>query len=216
MSIATPDRPPPYAAPAHPEPVYELREGLEVDYQTFALLDHKGFELVEGVVREKVVSEFSSAFQYWLLLVVGQALLKQPELGFPTEAGGGDRCFAHPDTLRKPDFAWTSRERRRGPAKRRGYSNTAPNFVVEVLCPSNERAAIAEKVAMYRAASVDLVWVVDPVALTAVVHDAAGVRTFAADQPLPCPMIPGLSVTLQQVADLVARSEGASSETPSD
>jgi Uma2 family endonuclease len=67
-----------------------------------------------------------------------------------------------PDTVRAPDIAYLSRATLARVRDEDRYVSGAPDVAVEVLSPSNRRAAIRSKVADFLAAGARLVWVVDP------------------------------------------------------
>ncbi len=74
------------------------------------------------------------------------------DAGFITERG--------PDTVRGPDVSFWSRERLPGVPK--GYTEVAPDLVVEVVSPSDHYSRIHTKVRHYLERGVRMVWVVDP------------------------------------------------------
>jgi Uma2 family endonuclease len=65
-----------------------------------------------------------------------------------------------PDVLLEPDLAFVNRDR--VPADEDAYPELAPDLVVEVASPSQSGPSIDEKIALYLAAGVRLIWVVDP------------------------------------------------------
>lgn len=205
--IATQPPPSRYAPPSHPPLVRELADGMRVSADLFYALPNKGFELVDGRVRENEVSLFTSTFQFFLLGLIFESVRQCLHLGHPSEAEGGFRCFADPNAVRKPDFAWIGKDRMPSQVPPTGYPQVAPHFVVEVRSPSDRGEDLSEKVAAYLAAGVEMVWAIDPESLTAVVHTAAGAERFGAETPLPCPHLPPLRLTLRQVATLVEASE---------
>ena len=76
-----------------------------------------------------------------------------------------------PDTVRGPDVAFVTRERRASLGGRiRGYIPGAPDLAVEIRSPDNTAAELSAKAADYLRAGTRLVWVVDPAAQTVQVH----------------------------------------------
>jgi Uma2 family endonuclease len=69
----------------------------------------------------------------------------------------------HPDTVRGPDVAFVSRERRTSLGGRiRGFIPGAPDLAVEIRSPGDTLAELSAKAAEYLRAGTRLVWVVDP------------------------------------------------------
>lgn len=106
-----------------------------------------------------------------------------------------------PDTVLAPDISFLRADRvppRGGPA----YPAVVPDLAVEILSPSNTAAEIARKVAIYLAAGVRLVWIVDPASRSVVVHAPGEARLLGAGDTLDGgDVLPGFAVP---VADLFA------------
>ncbi len=77
-----------------------------------------------------------------------------------------------PDTLLGPDLAFVRRDR--VPMDEDSYPELAPDLVIEVASPLQTGPSAKEKVAIYLAAGVRLVWVIDPTRRTVRVHRADG------------------------------------------
>ena len=67
-----------------------------------------------------------------------------------------------PDTVRGPDVCFFRTERVPAPDALEEYFVVAPDLCVEVVSPSDTWSDISEKVDLFLAAGVALVWVVDP------------------------------------------------------
>ncbi len=84
-----------------------------------------------------------------------------------------------PDTVREPDIAFTSVEKRPLDAHIRGYAEVVPDLVVEITSPSDSRREAHDKARMWLSHGGRLVWVVDPETRTVDVHaPAAPVTTL--------------------------------------
>ena len=73
--------------------------------------------------------------------------------------------FELPDgAVRSPDVAWVRRVRlaRIAPEDRRGFLPLCPDFVVELLSPSDSRPAVERKMEEYRENGARLGWLLDP------------------------------------------------------
>lgn len=68
-----------------------------------------------------------------------------------------------PDTRLEPDIAIVVADRLRPPAERKGYVPGWPDFVVEIISPSDRRGRIERKIRTYLDAGVRLLWLVDPI-----------------------------------------------------
>lgn len=106
-----------------------------------------------------------------------------------------------PDTLLAPDVAFIQEGRVPEGEDEIGFPDVVPDFVVEILSPSNTSRMMAKKVKAYLAAGVRLIWVVDPVHSTVVVHEGSGSpRAVGHDGVLDGgDVLPGLRLPLAEV-----------------
>ena len=138
-------------------------------------------ELVDGVLVEKPMGALESL----LALEVAFALrtyLEGHRLGVVLGADG--LLQPGPQSVRGPDVSFIRWERfpdGRLPADR--IWTVAPDLAVEVLSPGNTVAEMERKVADYLGAGTRLVWIIEPISRTAVVHAAndfgVATQTFA-------------------------------------
>jgi Uma2 family endonuclease len=84
------------------------------------------------------------------------------DLGVVCAAETGFVLKREPDTVRAPDVAFISRERRPDPEPV-AFAELAPDLAVEVLSPDDRPGAVLSKVADWLNAGSRMVWVVDPV-----------------------------------------------------
>ncbi len=85
--------------------------------------------------------------------------------------------FELPDgAVRSPDVAWVRRVRlaRIAPEDRRGFLPLCPDFVVELLSPSDSRPAIERKMEEYRENGAQLGWLLDPDHRSITIYRAGG------------------------------------------
>src|SRR5438309_2598483 len=121
------------------EGLYELGDGQLVEKPMSSLASETA-----GIVTARLVS-FLSASR-------GGAVY--PEQSF--------RCFPHdPDLIRRPDIAVVVTSRLSG-VPEEGHVPIPPDFVIEVVSPSDLAYEIDDKLAEYRTAGVKLVWVLNP------------------------------------------------------
>ena len=78
--------------------------------------------------------------------------------------------------VRSPDVAWVRRDRlaRLAPAERQGFLPVCPDFVVELLSPSDSRPALERKMEEYRENGARLGWLIDPDRRRVTIYRAAG------------------------------------------
>jgi Uma2 family endonuclease len=144
----------------------------------------KRTELVRGrlVVRETAGYEHGRVAADLLVRIAGH--VRANALGVVLAAETGFTLQRRPDTVRAPDVAFIRADRLPPPGIR-GFPELAPDLAVEVRSPGDTRPEVAEKVADWLAAGAALVWVVDPIARTVVVHAPGRVpHTLGAEDTL--------------------------------
>ncbi len=87
---------------------------------------------------------------------------------------GGFKLEVDDDTVLAPDVAFLRFDQVPPKGKREGFHRIVPALVAEVLSPSNSATEMNEKVRIYLAAGVRLVWIVDPVAEVVTVYEPDG------------------------------------------
>ena len=90
--------------------------------------------------------------------------------------------FRGPDTVRGPDVSFVAAGRPAGDRSRHGFAEGAPDLAIEIISPSNTRAATADKVAEYLAAGSRLVWVIDTDRRLAEIHSPASATSVIGEQ----------------------------------
>ena len=80
--------------------------------------------------------------------------------------------------VRSPDAAWVARARlERLPAEdKQGFLPLCPDFVIELLSPSDSRAVVRRKMEEYRDNGARLGWLIDPGRRQAAIYRAEGVE----------------------------------------
>ncbi|MFO0800105.1 MAG: Uma2 family endonuclease [Gemmataceae bacterium] len=165
------------------------------------LADHKGIELIDGVVKGKNMGSETASIN---ALIAHQLLsVVRPErLGAVMDSEGMYRCFPNkPNRVRKPDVSFILHVRLPGGRVPKGVVSFRPDLAVEVVSPNDTYDEVDEKVADYLSAGVPLVWVVGPATRTVFVYqpDGAVRRLTETDTLTADPVFPGFRVT---VADL--------------
>ena len=120
----------------------------------------------------------------------------QPGHAYESSAG-----FRLPDgSVRAPDVAWLSNARRQVAGQAAGFLAACPEFVVEVLSPSDRLATTQAKMEEYLANGVQLGFLLDVAAETAYVYrpGQAPETVQGYDQELSGePVLPGFSLDLR-------------------
>ena len=128
------------------------------------------FELVDGVLVEKVMGFDESRFSVVLIMCLGPYLNRE-DRGTLLGADGMVRLF--PGLVRIPDAAFiTWKNFPKSKRKRGEIPSVAPDLVVEVLSKGNTPREMKRKLDEYFRAGVHLVWYVDPKRRTVHVYTA--------------------------------------------
>lgn len=128
----------------------------------FLLIDNKGFELVEGVIKGKNMGFFSASVELWIFELICSRF-NWRAYGVFAGSEGGFQCWADfPNRVRKPDISFVRKERIPAGEKFEGWCPLAPDFVIEVMSKNDTLAEQEEKIEEYFAAGVPVAWIVDP------------------------------------------------------
>ncbi|HEX9581588.1 MAG TPA: Uma2 family endonuclease [Gemmatimonadales bacterium] len=148
-------------APRHLVTAEELERMGEMDF---------GYELVRGKLVP--VSPAGDRHAELAAVVTGAlfAFVRPRHLGV-VHVEAGYILARDPDTVRGPDVAFISRERRRVARGQRGFVSGAPDLAVEVRSSDKPFAELQAKGAEYLEAGTRLVWLVDPLSQTVQVHE---------------------------------------------
>lgn len=155
-------------------------------------------ELIDGVLVEKAMGFYESRLAAVLISYL-EVFLGTHDLGIVTGEGGTLRLA--PGLVRIPDvtfLSWSHFPNRLLPAEQ--MPDLTPDLAVEVLSPSNTRAEMARKRREYFAGGCQLVWEVDPAALTVTVYTAPDQSTVLTenDQVDGGAVLPGFSLSIRQ------------------
>ena len=171
------------------------------------------FELIDGTLVEKAVSEETGFFE----LEIGGILrdwVKPRRLGWTIGPNGFVRLYGG-DPLRAPDASFIRRDQRPNGLARRGFSHGAPALCVEVFSPSNTRPEMERKRTEYFDNGCELTWTVYPRTRTIEVHtpragtggtgpaEGAGRVLTDADTLTGDPVLPGFAVPVAEIFDAV-------------
>ena len=160
-------------------------------------------ELIQGVLCETMPAGERHGQIAMNLGAELQNFIKPRKLGTLIGSDAGVWLERDPDTVREPDIAFTSVERRPLGEGAPGYAQVVPDLVVEIVSPSDSRQAIHDKASMWLAHGVRLVWVVRPGTHTVDVHRPDGPAvTLGEDDSLDgLDVLPGFSCAVSAVFD---------------
>lgn len=137
------------------------------------------------------------------VIILGAALLRWSADGHPGTVGTdvGFTPAGAPGLLLAPDVSFYRDGALPPRGQRRGFTTAPPVLAVEVLSPGNSATEIAEKVDLYLAHGVQMVWIVDPRRATAVVHTPDGLarRLALGDTLEGGEALPGFALPLAEL-----------------
>ncbi len=128
------------------------------------------YELWEGVLKEVSPSSLKPGIVAARMVGALIAYVETHSLGYISTAEAGYILSRNPHTVVAPDVAFVRGDRFPGGLPESGFSPLPPDLAVEVISPTDRKADIAEKQALYRRAGVPLVWWVDPERKTVTVY----------------------------------------------
>ena len=128
------------------------------------------YELWEGVLKEVSPSSLKPGVVAARVVGVLVNYVDGQNLGYVSTAEAGYILNTNPHTVVAPDVAFVRGDRYPGGLPERGFASLPPDLAVEIISPSDKRAEIAQKQALYAKAGVPLVWWVDPERKTVMVY----------------------------------------------
>ena len=158
-------------------------------------------ELIRGVLCETMPTGQEHGEIVMNLGIELGNFVKPRRLGRLMASDAGVWLERDPDTVREPDIAYFSTERVPAGARVTGYSEAAPDLVVEIVSPNDSRREVHDKARMWLSHDVRLVWVVHPDTRTVDVHQAdCPVGTLAEDDHLDgLDVLPGFACPVSAV-----------------
>lgn len=161
-------------------------------------------ELIRGVLHETMASGEEHGEIVMNLGIILGGFVKPRRLGRLVGSDAGVRLEREPDTVREPDLAFVSAEKRPLEVRNTGYLEVVPELVVEIVSPSDRPADVVEKARMWLSYDVGLVWVVYPETRTVGVHraDAPNVMLGEDDILDGGAALPGFSCIVRDIFEL--------------
>lgn len=159
------------------------------------------YELMNGeLVPMPPANEEHATITVTLAIEVG-SFIRRHNLGRAISGDPGLRIRHDPDLVLAPDFAFTRRERLTSEQPDRAFITIMPDFVVEILSPSERAGRVSAKIQTYLAAGVELVWIIDPEERTVAIYAASGTVQFLrqADTLDGGDLLPGFSLPVSEL-----------------
>jgi Uma2 family endonuclease len=124
--------------------------------------DGRGFELDDGLLVEMNVG-LESAWIAGEIFARIRDVVRQKNLGWVFPPESGFKCFPEDaQAVRKPDVAFVRFGRFPDGQIPTGFSNAAPDLVVEVVSPGDRAVELERKLEQYQQAAIGLIWVIYP------------------------------------------------------
>jgi Uma2 family endonuclease len=147
-------------------------EKLYTPDDLLAMEDSAGYELLDGRLVERNVSETSSHVAS-ILIGLLQPFVRAHRLGRVYNPDLGMQIFpGFPRRIRKADVSFVAAGR--VPGHDQGFLQVVPDLVAEVVSPGDGAAEVRAKVDLWLGAGVKLVWVAYPAQREIHVYRAAG------------------------------------------
>jgi Uma2 family endonuclease len=162
-------------------------------------------ELIRGELREKPMTrrnQWHSSAEARIAHSLGRWLDGQPRSGSRVTSGeAGFRLSRDPDTTVGIDVAYISADVVARTPRSAAFFDGPPVLAVEILSPSDTQQDINEKIEMYEDAGVALIWIVNPIHRTVLVHRAGEEpELFNVRQDLSGePHLPGFRVPVAEI-----------------
>ena len=154
--------------------------------------DPRRYELDEGEMIEMCSATIRHNYTRRQILVHMTVFLAQTELG---EVFDETDIRLDSNTLYKPDIVYWDAQHAATIDASRIPVEIIPQFVVEVVSPSNTYRELLRRANKYRRAGVDTVWIVNDDPLEIRVFDPSGQRIVTAGESLTLPsLLPGFSL----------------------
>lgn len=163
--------------------------------------DGKRYELIRGVlITMAPASDPHGGVTDRIGRRIGNFVEAQ-KLGHTRAAETGVFIEHDPDTVRAPDYAFTSHQRTAGASPSSGYSEIIPDLVVEVIAGDYRSSVVDAKTRMWLDAGVRLVVVTYVDSTEIIAHHADGtVRRFGPGDTLSCePVLPGFACAVDDI-----------------
>ena len=142
------------------------------------------YELVRGVLKKMASVGHTGGYYELNISSELRAFVKANSLGRAYSSNTGFLLERDPDNVLAPDASFVRQERVETATEERGYFPGAPDFVAEVISPSDRYADVDDKVKEWLNAGTRMVVVVNPRDRTVSVHTPKSVITLTESDTL--------------------------------
>jgi Uma2 family endonuclease len=170
--------------------------------EEFALMDvPDSYELVRGRIVPMPPPNFDHGTVEMNIGGHVFIFLQSQNLGHLIGGETGIYTNRNPDTVRGVDMAFITFERLAKRDKTLAYLDVAPDWITEVLSPSNTEAEVHEKLVEYFAINVRMVWLADPEKRCVHVYRLlTNIRTFHENDTITGEdVLPGFSLPVAKI-----------------
>jgi Uma2 family endonuclease len=186
----------------------------EEDVERIRCQEDRLYELIDGVLVEKAVSEETAILAVELMGILRE-FVKPRRLGWIVGPDGYYRVYG--DRLRAPDVSFVpGYQRPQGYPMTKGYPAVAPPLVVEVFSPGNSESEMQHKREEFFASGTELFWIVYPRRQEIEVWTSPQVhRTLGRDDVLDCGcVLSEFSVNVADIFDALRLRPGSAGSHP--
>lgn len=132
--------------------------------------DDRSVELFDGVLREHPGVSVRHGYMGYRISGPLYLYLTTNRMGELLISDTQFLLARDPDTIVKPDVSYIHSDPMSPPSEHDRISRVTPDFVVEIISPSDRPSEAADKIRRYQAVGVPLLWYVDPVDRSVTVH----------------------------------------------
>ena len=158
-------------------------------------------ELIKGVLTSMPPTGEPHSRKLTTLTMYLALFIRDHKVGYGYVGEPGFFITSDPDTVLAPDFAFVRKARADAILDQPGFIRLVPDFVVEILSPSETAVHINAKVSTYLSAGVELIWLVDPHERTVTVHQPGQPTLFltAEDSIDGGDVLPGFEMSIGEL-----------------
>jgi Uma2 family endonuclease len=164
-------------------------------------------ELVRGVVREMTPAGGAHGVVAAAIFRALDRFVEDNHLGMCFSHNTGFALPGVENTVRSPDAAFVRLDRLPVDGSDSGWITVAPDLVVEIISPNETPSQLKEKLRDYRATGTTLIWAIDPMTRTVVIHSShAPDRVVSSDATLDGEsVLPGFELPVRRLFERLAR-----------
>jgi len=179
-----------------------IERALMTPDELLVLPNEGDYELVDGELRER---KPMSALSSWVGGKISRLLgtyVDEQGLGWIFPSDAGFQCFGEmANTMRRPDVAYVRADRLPVEQIGEGYVRIVPDLVVEVNSPHDLAEDVEDKLRLFLAVGVPLLWIISPTSRTVRVIRSDGSSAYLreVDQLSGEGVIPGFACSVSAI-----------------